>query len=154
MRALHVHLLIIAAVATALLVTTGCGSREPSPEPPSAQQKAETVESATAPSETAAKEIPKLLDLGAHKCIPCKKMAPILEDLSKNYEGRMDVEFIDVWQNPEAGNKYGIRSIPTQIFFGFDGKELFRHVGFYSKEDIMSKWEELGYTFSEADGEQ
>ena len=92
---------------------------------------------------TAAK-LPKLLDLGAGKCIPCKMMAPILEELKKEYAGRMNVEFIDVWQNPDAGKPYGIEVIPTQIFYDADGKELFRHVGFFAKEDILGKWKELG----------
>ena len=89
-------------------------------------------------------KLPRLLDLGAGKCIPCKMMAPILEELKKDYAGRMNVEFIDVWQHPDAGKPYGIEIIPTQIFFDADGKELFRHVGFFAKEDILGKWKELG----------
>ena len=92
----------------------------------------------------AAAKLPKLLDLGAGKCIPCKMMAPILEELKKEYAGLMNVEFIDVWQNPDAGKPYGIEVIPTQIFYDADGKELFRHVGFFAKEDILGKWKELG----------
>jgi thioredoxin 1 len=92
---------------------------------------------------TAAK-LPNLLDLGAGKCIPCKMMAPILEELKKEYAGRMNVEFIDVWVNPDAAKPYGIEVIPTQIFYNADGKELFRHVGFFAKEDILAKWKELG----------
>ena len=92
----------------------------------------------------AAQPLPRLLDLGATKCIPCKKMAPILEELKKEYAGKMEVEFIDVWQNPDAGTKYGIRLIPTQIFYDATGKELFRHEGFFGREDILGKWKELG----------
>ena len=92
----------------------------------------------------AAKGLPRLVDLGADKCIPCKMMAPILEELKSEYEGRLIVEFIDVWKNPDEAPKYGIKLIPTQIFFDASGEELFRHVGFYSKEDILAKWKELG----------
>lgn len=88
--------------------------------------------------------LPRLVDLGASKCVPCKMMAPILEALKKEYEGRVNVEFIDVWKNPDAGKEYGVRVIPTQIFFGADGKESFRHEGFFGKEDILAKWKELG----------
>ncbi|MGB8368266.1 MAG: thioredoxin family protein [Limisphaerales bacterium] len=95
-----------------------------------------------APSQTNA--LPKLLDLGAGKCIPCKMMAPILEELKKDYPGRLEVEFIDVWQNPDAGKQYGIEVIPTQIFYDGSGKELFRHIGFFAKADILAKWKELG----------
>lgn len=96
-----------------------------------------------------AQQLPKLLDLGAHKCVACKKMTPVLDELSKEYAGVFDVEFIDVWQpeNEEKATGYGIESIPTQIFFDADGKELWRHVGFISKEDVLKKWMELGFAF-------
>ena len=76
-------------------------------------------------------------------------MAPILEDLKKEYAGRMQVEFIDVWQNPDAGKKYAIQMIPTQIFFDAAGKELFRHEGFFPMKDILAKWKELSVEFKE-----
>ena len=89
-------------------------------------------------------KLPKLIDLGADKCIPCKMMAPILKELKTEYAGRLDVEFIDVWKNPAPGRQYKIQLIPTQIFFDVSGKELFRHEGFFGKEDILAKWKELG----------
>jgi len=89
-------------------------------------------------------KIPRLLDLGAGKCMACKAMEPVLEDLRKKYKGILRVEFIDVWKNPDEAEKYNVKSIPTQIFFDADGKELFRHTGFLSKEDILVKWTELG----------
>jgi len=88
--------------------------------------------------------LPRLLDLGAGKCIPCKKMAPILAELKQEYRGVFDVEFIDVWENGAPALAYGIEMIPTQIFFDASGKELFRHEGFFAKEDILAKWKELG----------
>lgn len=96
----------------------------------------------------ASKGLPRLVDLGADKCIPCKMMAPLLVELKSEYEGTLKVEFIDVWKNPDEAPKYGIKLIPTQIFFDASGKELFRHEGFYSKEDILSKWKELGVELS------
>ena len=71
-------------------------------------------------------------------------MAPILESLKKEYAGRMQVDFVDVWQTPDAGKQFAIKMIPTQIFFDDAGKELFRHEGFFAKEDILAKWKELG----------
>ena len=71
-------------------------------------------------------------------------MAPILEELKKEYAGVFEVEFIDVWEKPAEAEKHGIETIPTQIFFDASGKELFRHVGFFSKEEILAKWKEFG----------
>ena len=127
-----VKLLILAALAVAVVgaVTLKRNKALTEPNPASA-----------APAATA--KLPKLLDLGAGKCIPCKMMAPILEELRKEYAGRMEVVFIDVWEKPEAAKPYGIETIPTQIFFDAEGKELFRHVGFFAKDDILAKWKEL-----------
>lgn len=88
--------------------------------------------------------VPRLVDLGADKCIPCKMMAPILKELKTEFEGQLEVEFIDVWKKPDASKPYKISLIPTQIFYDASGKELFRHEGFFSKEDILAKWKELG----------
>jgi len=96
------------------------------------------------PAEQAARPMPKLLDLGAGKCIPCKMMVPILDALKRQYAGRLEVEFIDVWKKPDEAGGYKIRVIPTQIFLDESGKELFRHEGFFPKKDILSKWKELG----------
>ncbi|MCX8035588.1 MAG: thioredoxin family protein [Candidatus Sumerlaeia bacterium] len=91
--------------------------------------------------------LPRLLDIGAGKCIPCKMMAPILDGLKKEYEGRMDVVVIDLTEHPEASRFYDISLIPTQIFYDASGKELWRHEGFIAKEDILAKWKELGFDF-------
>jgi len=99
-------------------------------------------------SKTAVKtqaKLPKLIDLGANKCILCKMMKPILDELKTEYSGKLDVEFIDVWENREAGQKYGITLIPTQIFYDPEGKEFQRHEGgFISKEDILNTFKQKG----------
>lgn len=89
------------------------------------------------------KGLPKLLDLGADKCVPCKMMAPVLEGLRKDYAGSLAVEFIDVWKTPTEGKPYKIKLIPTQIFFDASGKELFRHEGFMARDDILARWKAL-----------
>ena len=88
--------------------------------------------------------LPRLLELGSVSCIPCKMMAPILDELRKEYPGSLQVDFIDVNLDREAAMKYGIRMIPTQVFLSAEGKELFRHEGFFPKEEILSKWKEVG----------
>jgi thioredoxin 1 len=90
----------------------------------------------------AAEKLPRLVDLGADKCIPCKKLAPILQELRKEYQGKLSVEFIDVWKNPAAGQPYNIRLIPTQILYDRDGNEVWRHEGFISKADLKALFAE------------
>jgi thioredoxin 1 len=105
------------------------------------------VQVATAP---ATKPLPQLLDLGAGKCIPCKAMAPILDDMREAFTGQFDVVFVDVWKDEAAAEQYAIRIIPTQIFLDAEGKELFRHEGFFARAEMLAKWKELGYAFEES----
>jgi thioredoxin 1 len=92
------------------------------------------------------KALPKVIDFGDRFCIPCKLMAPELEALRAEQEGKLDVEFINVGEteNVPLAQKHGIEMIPTQIFFDADGKEVWRHVGYISKTGILLKWRELG----------
>ena len=91
--------------------------------------------------------LPRLVDLGAGKCIPCKMMQPVLAELTRDYAGQLEVVFIDVWENADAGAKHGVRLIPTQIFYAPDGKELARHEGFMTKAAILAQWQALGFSF-------
>lgn len=88
--------------------------------------------------------VPRLLDLGSTSCIPCKMMAPILEQLKAEQAGKLQVDFIDVWKDQAAGQQYGVSVIPCQIFFDASGKELWRHEGFLARDEILAKWKELG----------
>ena len=87
---------------------------------------------------------PSVIDLGARTCIPCKKMAPILEGLSKEYQGKANVLFIDVREDSAAADRFKIRMIPTQIFFDAKGKEVNRHIGFMDKADILKELKAAG----------
>lgn len=95
-----------------------------------------TAQAAESKTPAAPAKLPRLVDLGAQKCKACKALAPILDALREEYQGRLDVKFIDVWKNRAAGRPYGIRVIPTQVLFDKDGKEVWRHEGFISKEDL------------------
>ena len=90
------------------------------------------------------KGVVTMIDLGAKKCIPCKMMAPIMEKMEKKYEGRAAIVFIDVWENREQARRFGIRGIPTQIFFDADGQEVTRHLGFMPEEEIVKILSQLG----------
>lgn len=85
-----------------------------------------------------------MIDLGAHKCIPCKMMAPIIEKLEKDYQGKADIIFIDVWQNKDQAQRFKISGIPTQIFFDQDGKEVYRHIGFLDEASIVKQLTTMG----------
>jgi thioredoxin 1 len=95
-------------------------------------------------SELPVKGMVTMIDLGAEKCVPCKMMAPIMAKLEKAYLGRAAIVFIDVWKNEEQVGRFGIRAIPTQVFFNEKGKEVYRHVGFMSEEDIVVQLEKMG----------
>lgn len=124
-----VVVLVLAVAATLILKNTHIGGAN------GESSKGRTGEGAV---------LPRLVDLGSDKCIPCKMMAPILEELQRDYQDMFLVDVIDVRKNRDAATPYGVRVIPTQIFFDSSGSELFRHEGFFSKEDILAKWEELG----------
>ncbi len=94
--------------------------------------------------EEASSSLPVLLQVGSYKCPPCKRMEPILDKLRSKYAGNFQVRSVDVRKDKTAGTKYGVRATPTQIFYDSKGREVFRHVGFYSKKDILATWKKLG----------
>lgn len=87
-----------------------------------------------------------MIDLGATTCIPCKMMAPILEKLTAEYQGKAAIVFVDVWLEPDMGKKFKVFMIPTQIFFNAEGQEVSRHVGFMAENDIVEQLAKLGVT--------
>jgi len=91
-----------------------------------------------------AKGMVTMVDLGAKSCIPCKMMAPIMEKLEKDYKGRAAILFIDVWKEPDQAKRFDIRTIPTQIFYDKEGKEVLRHTGFMSEEAIVGQLNKMG----------
>lgn len=94
--------------------------------------------------------VPTLMDLGSSQCIPCKLMAPMLDGMKKELEGKLAVKFLDVneKENLPLAKQFGIRLIPTQIFVDAEGKELWRHEGYISRYGILDKFRELGYAFA------
>ncbi len=127
--------LIIAAILIAVAGTYGLLAARSSPS-----EVKENVQAANVPTPG----LVTMIDLGASECIPCKMMAPILEELKVEYRDKADIIFIDVWQKPDQAKKYGIRAIPTQIFFDADGREVQRHVGFLDKKQIIKILTKLG----------
>ncbi len=87
---------------------------------------------------------PSLVDFGSTGCRPCDMLAPILETLKDKYAGKVNVLFIHVGQEQILAARYGIQSIPMQFFYDKDGKEVFRHVGFWPQAEIEKKLAEIG----------
>ena len=85
-----------------------------------------------------------MIDLGADKCVPCKMMAPIMAKIEKEYEGKAAIVFIDVWKHNEQARRFGIRAIPTQIFYNENGQESYRHVGFMDEKAIINQLKKMG----------
>jgi thioredoxin 1 len=131
---------MVGRVAAFLIVAIAVGGvfalkhRESGPETP-------------APPPPPPEPLPRMVDLGADKCVPCKLMAPILNQLRTDYADHFEVVFIDVWKNRDVAREHGVQVIPTQIFYDADGNELLRHQGFFSRADILGAWQQLGYRF-------
>ena len=87
---------------------------------------------------------PSMIEFGATGCIPCDRMQPILDKVRKKYGDALNVVFVHVRENPILGSRFGIRSIPVQVFYDKDGKETFRHTGFYAEAEVMKQIEKLG----------
>lgn len=77
------------------------------------------------------------LELGADRCIPCKKMQPIMKEIAAMFPDRVQVVFYDVWKDSTPGEKYRVQLIPTQVFLDQKGQEIARHVGLFPKEEIL-----------------
>lgn len=99
-------------------------------------------------STTQRKGLPKMIDLGTTSCTPCKMMIPVMEELRTKYNDKMIVEFINTAENPDKSSEYGISVIPTQIFYDKNGKELTRHTGYISTEDILQTFRDHGVNIS------
>lgn len=148
-KAMKILIVVVLIVVVGIVFALKQKNKAPASEPLASVNSGTMTESSHEGSKNIEAKVnpPRLVDLGAGKCIPCKMMKPILEELKKDYAGTLSVEFIDVWENPDEAPKYNIKLIPTQIFYDATGKELYRHEGFFSKEDILAKWKEFGIEF-------
>lgn len=118
---------VVKSVSCMLLVLLACAS----------------IVSASTLQDVPVKNMVTVVDLGAKTCIPCKMMVPVLEAMEKQYHGKAAVVFIDVREAPEQATKFGIRAIPTQIFFDKTGKEVYRHEGFLDEKPFSAMLDQL-----------
>lgn len=149
------HLIAFAALILALGLVTGCVNESP------ADRSTSSSPPTALPSGTVGKSQPPIfavrgevlatnrldidfskyqvtfLELGADRCIPCKKMQPIMKEIAAAFPDRVQVVFYDVWKDSAPGEKYRVQLIPTQVFLDQKGEEIARHVGLYPKEEIL-----------------
>jgi thioredoxin 1 len=137
---------IVAALVVAVIavVTVKRNRSEGNVSSPAAGAAAPQVPAEYRPENLTGKGVPALIDIGAETCIPCKMMAPVLEELRQEFAGKLSVHLLNVNNHPGLVGLYNVRVIPVQIFYDASGRERFRHEGFFGKEDILAKWNELG----------
>ncbi len=126
-----------------MLAAAGCGqnSKSEKNEEKKSSQKQENVQK----QEEASYKV-TFLELGSVRCIPCQQMQPIMKSVEEKYGDQVNVVFHDVWtpQGKPAADKYDIKAIPTQIFLDENGKEYFRHEGFFPEEELVKVLKQKG----------
>jgi thioredoxin 1 len=127
------------------------GAATPAPAPAPVQVPVATAEAVPAvpavepaPRAVAAAARPRLLELGSMRCMACLEMAKVLDALRASQGSKLQVDFIDVFEQPEAADRHRISLIPTQILFDSTGREIFRHTGYFSHDDSLAKFRGLG----------
>ncbi|MCF8025608.1 MAG: thioredoxin family protein [Desulfobacteraceae bacterium] len=88
--------------------------------------------------------LPTMVEFGADGCGPCDRMQPILDQMRKDYPDSLNVVFVHVGEDQMLAARFGVRSIPVQVFYDADGKEVFRHTGFLPKEKVYSQLASMG----------
>lgn len=138
------RILLLAVVLSLFTLVVSCQSKEPAtPETGITQTAGADLTSITLPKALTNGK-PTLAEFGRGTCIPCKEMKPILENLAVEYQDRLNVSIVSVDEYRDITNYYRIMAIPTQIGFDSSGKEVFRHVGFWPKDQIVSQLSKLG----------
>lgn len=118
-----------------LLALLACGAGSDRPAEAINDSVPDTL-SAVADTSTAASYKVTFLEIGAESCIPCRMMQPVMKEIAAEYPGVVKVVFHDLYKEREIGPKYNIRVMPTQVFLDAEGREFFRHEGFYPKEEM------------------
>ena len=96
------------------------------------------VTDGTFEAEVIQSDMPAIVDFWAPWCGPCHMIAPILEEIASDYDGKLKVTKLDVDQNPQVATQFGVMSIPTMILFK-DGEAVERLIGYMPKERLLEK---------------
>ena len=140
-RIIIVFVVLAAAVGVLLVKQIGRTSSSASDSTPTAgsAETTGTTES-TVP-------LPRLVDLGGTGCPTCVALAPVIDGIERDFAGQLEVQKVNIIEDPEAGRLFDVRVIPTLVFMDAQGKELARHEGYLTRKWIMDTWGELGYGF-------
>jgi thioredoxin 1 len=84
------------------------------------------------------------VELGSVNCIPCRQMQPVMKSIEEKFGDQVKVIFHDVWKDKKPAQEYGIQLIPTQVFLDSNGKEFFRHEGFFAENEIIELFASKG----------
>ncbi len=124
----------VAFISSLLLLTISCNS-QPKPTDPGKSAENKDI-----------KYKVTFIELGSVRCIPCQQMQPIMKSIREKYPTQVNVVFHDVWTEAGApyAQKYGIEAIPTQVFLDENGKEYFRHVGYFPEEELVKVLNQKG----------
>jgi thioredoxin 1 len=138
--------LTVLVLIAGLLLVSGCALSTPSPTAPTvtAAQGSDSESTSIPLPQALTNSRPTLAEFGRGTCIPCQEMKPILDELAVQYRSRLNVSIVSVDDYRQLTNFYKVMAIPTQIGFDSNGKEVFRHVGFWPKDQIISQLRKLG----------
>lgn len=145
----------LALVLIIFLFIFGCENKKSSKQNISAKEAAKdlTVQTNEVSNQAISADTTKkskikaiFVELGSVRCIPCRMMMPIMKEIEEKYGDEVKVIFYDVWtqEGRPYAEKYGIRAIPTQVFLDENGKEFFRHVGFFPREELFEVLKKKG----------
>lgn len=101
--------------------------------------KNKKTKSATEQAKQTVKYKVTFIELGSVRCVPCRQMQPIMKSIEEKYDSQVKVVFYDVWTalGKPMADKYNIQLIPTQVFLDENGKEFFRHEGFFPEDELV-----------------
>ena len=108
------------------------------------KRKAKTTRDIASLDDALKTGLPVILKLGSDKCRPCIAMNPIIKELAAEQDGKAVFLALDVYQNRDLANKYGVRLIPTVVFFDKHGKPRAKKEGFMNKMQLLKAIDELG----------
>jgi thioredoxin 1 len=154
--------------ALALLVAAGCGNRKPALDHAREHDfsEANVCTTCTKPADSVccpqgngttddldlgaelALPVPKMWNFGEDSARTCRQMQDILDPLADEYKEQVACLAVNVYAHPDWAKKYRIVTIPTQVFIDAQGKEVFRHVGVYPRDSVITRFQSLGFTGS------